>query len=134
MLCVMLGYKDLEELISLLREAPPGRMVRCSKARAMFASRACRSSVMVGDTLSPAQMASVSPSSAPFAPDFLAKGSKGADCCVGQTVRHMGMMDQPWNCPHGRPTMRHLASMPAPTFAVKDCGGQRVVEWGKLVE
>ena len=53
------GLKDLEELVSLLHDAPPGRMVRCSKARAMFASRACRSSVMVGDTLSPVQLVSV---------------------------------------------------------------------------
>ena len=53
------GLKDLEELVSLLHDAPPGRMVRCSKARAMFASRACRSSVMVGDTLSPVQLMSV---------------------------------------------------------------------------
>lgn len=23
----------------------------------------------------------------------------------------MGEIDQPWNCPHGRPTMRHLFSL-----------------------
>ena len=23
----------------------------------------------------------------------------------------MGTIDQPWNCPHGRPTMRHLLDM-----------------------
>lgn len=28
-----------------------------------------------------------------------------------QIVRHMGTMDQPWNCPHGRPTMRHLSDL-----------------------
>ena len=28
-----------------------------------------------------------------------------------QVVSHMGTMDQPWNCPHGRPTMRHLKNM-----------------------
>jgi len=26
-------------------------------------------------------------------------------------LRHMGQIDKPWNCPHGRPTMRHLASL-----------------------
>lgn len=23
----------------------------------------------------------------------------------------MGDIDQPWNCPHGRPTMRHLLNL-----------------------
>ena len=26
-------------------------------------------------------------------------------------MRRMGTMDQPWNCPHGRPTMRHLSDL-----------------------
>lgn len=26
-------------------------------------------------------------------------------------VRHMGEIERPWNCPHGRPTMRHLAGL-----------------------
>ena len=26
-------------------------------------------------------------------------------------VVHMGEIEQPWNCPHGRPTMRHLANL-----------------------
>ncbi|TFK22541.1 DNA mismatch repair protein MutL [Coprinopsis marcescibilis] len=54
--------KDLEELIHLLRDIPAGRtkgMVRCSKARAMFAMRACRKSVMVGMPLNRKQMATV---------------------------------------------------------------------------
>lgn len=25
-----------------------------------------------------------------------------------EIIRHMGSMDKPWSCPHGRPTMRHL--------------------------
>lgn len=77
--------KDLEELLHLLRDQPQGQMVRCSKARAMFASRACRKSVMVGMPLKLQQMVAI--------------------------VRHMGTMDQPWNCPHGRPTMRHLSDI-----------------------
>ncbi|KAL0576188.1 ATP-binding mismatch repair protein [Marasmius crinis-equi] len=48
--------KDLEELIHLLNDNPSGQMVRCSKARAMFASRACRKSVMVGMPLTKGQM------------------------------------------------------------------------------
>ncbi|KIL56445.1 hypothetical protein M378DRAFT_89291 [Amanita muscaria Koide BX008] len=79
------GMKDLEELIDLMRDQPSGRMVRCSKARSMFAMRACRKSVMIGMPLNQSQMTSV--------------------------VQHMGTMDQPWNCPHGRPTMRHLIDL-----------------------
>ena len=54
---------DLEEILNLMRDQPPGQMVRCSKARSMFASRACRKSVMVGKPLSHPQMTSVSLSS-----------------------------------------------------------------------
>lgn len=28
-----------------------------------------------------------------------------------KVVRHMGEIDKPWNCPHGRPTMRHLCGL-----------------------
>ncbi|KAI0776511.1 hypothetical protein BD413DRAFT_602116 [Trametes elegans] len=77
--------KDLEELLHLLQDRPAGQMVRCSKARAMFAMRACRKSIMIGTPLSRRQMTSV--------------------------VQHMGTMDQPWHCPHGRPTMRHLSDI-----------------------
>ncbi|KZT30069.1 DNA mismatch repair protein MutL [Neolentinus lepideus HHB14362 ss-1] len=76
---------DLEELIDLMNDRPAGQMVRCSKARAMFAMRACRKSVMIGMPLTKKQMTSV--------------------------VRHMGSIEQPWNCPHGRPTMRHLSDL-----------------------
>ncbi|KAJ7932955.1 MutL C terminal dimerization domain-containing protein [Mycena leptocephala] len=78
--------KDLEELIHRMRDQPTGQMVRCSKARAMFAMRACRKSVMIGMPLTTGQMTAVS--------------------CPTH-----GTMDQPWNCPHGRPTMRHLADI-----------------------
>ena len=121
-------------MIHLLRDAPTGTMVRCSKARAMFASRACRKSVMVGMPLNLAQMTSVRcfsyilfpPSSIPLrAPLLRAHVSRPpspskspselfdvqADTGWIQVVRHMGTMDQPWNCPHGRPTMRHLADI-----------------------
>lgn len=60
---------------------------RPSKVRKMFAMRACRSSIMIGKALSRQQMERV--------------------------VRHMGEMEKPWNCPHGRPTMRHLCGLGA---------------------
>lgn len=77
--------KDLEELIHLMHDRPIGTMVRCSKARTMFAMRACRKSVMIGKALSMNGMTSI--------------------------VQHMSTMDQPWNCPHGRPTMRHVSDL-----------------------
>lgn len=58
---------------------------RPSKVRKMFAMRACRCSIMIGKALSRQQMETV--------------------------VRHMGGMEKPWNCPHGRPTMRHLCGL-----------------------
>eukprot|EP00914_Ancora_sagittata_P014277 GHVO01027841.1.p1 GENE.GHVO01027841.1~~GHVO01027841.1.p1 ORF type:complete len:174 (-),score=34.99 GHVO01027841.1:145-666(-) len=47
-----------------------------------MASRACRSSVMIGTCLDHPRMLRI--------------------------VRAMGDLSHPWNCPHGRPTMRHL--------------------------
>ncbi|KAK5703292.1 ATP-binding mismatch repair protein [Elasticomyces elasticus] len=80
---------DLDELLHLLSEAPSGGqdIPRPKKVQRMLAMRACRSSIMVGKTLAVKQMQKV--------------------------VRHMGEMEKPWNCPHGRPTMRHLAGLGA---------------------
>ncbi|KAF3482814.1 uncharacterized protein GIQ15_02138 [Arthroderma uncinatum] len=115
---VVFNTRDLEELIVLLAESPqhsqgtPAKRLRNefdsdaegvggsaavsspfsdhlvprpSKVRKMFAMRACRSSIMIGKNLTHRQMENV--------------------------VKHMGMIDKPWNCPHGRPTMRHLVSL-----------------------
>ncbi|KAN0104715.1 hypothetical protein V8E51_010460 [Hyaloscypha variabilis] len=76
---------DLAELITLLADLPPGTVPRPSKVRKMFAMRACRSSIMIGKTLTHKQM--------------------------GKVVKHLGELDKPWNCPHGRPTMRHLCGL-----------------------
>ncbi|XP_053638036.2 mismatch repair endonuclease PMS2 [Cherax quadricarinatus] len=78
------GREDIEELIFMLSDAP-GIMCRPSRVRAMFASRACRQSVMIGTALTHSQMKKL--------------------------VCHMGEIEQPWNCPHGRPTMRHLINL-----------------------
>ncbi|OJD25745.1 hypothetical protein ACJ73_02887 [Blastomyces percursus] len=122
---VVFNTRDLEELIVLLGETQtqssqshiPGpdlspttfaskHIPRPSKVRKMFAMRACRSSIMIGKTLTMKQM--------------------------DRVVKHMGMIDKPWNCPHGRPTMRHLMSLgdwnlwdewdSATQLAVEDCG------------
>lgn len=79
---VVFDVRDLEELLALLSEQAGSEIPRPSKVRRMFAMRACRSSIMVGKTLTVKQMQRI--------------------------LRHMGEIDKPWNCPHGRPTMRHL--------------------------
>jgi DNA mismatch repair protein PMS2 len=79
------SLSDLEELIHLVQSHPDQTRVRCSKARAMFAMRACRSSIMIGKALSGKMMEKV--------------------------VRNLGGLDKPWSCPHGRPTMRHLTEL-----------------------
>lgn len=81
------GVEDLEELIHLIHQHQGSGTshLRCSKIRSMFAMRACRKSVMVGRDLPVKAMESI--------------------------VRHMGELDKPWNCPHGRPTMRHLTEL-----------------------
>lgn len=84
------SLEDLEELIAILGDAPSdssSHIPRPSKVRKMFAMRACRSSVMIGKALTSSQMYTL--------------------------VRHMGELDKPWNCPHGRPTMRHLCRLEA---------------------
>ncbi|KAI9891402.1 MAG: hypothetical protein M1814_002721 [Vezdaea aestivalis] len=82
---VVFDIKDLEELLALLSETPETEIPRPDKVRRMFAMRACRSSVMVGSTLNKSKM--------------------------GKLVYNMGQIEKPWNCPHGRPTMRHLCGL-----------------------
>jgi DNA mismatch repair protein PMS2 len=69
---------------SLNKSVPP--VVRPSRVRAMLASRACRSSIMIGKPLNRRTMESI--------------------------LEHLSGLQSPWNCPHGRPTMRHLAVLP----------------------
>lgn len=64
--------------------------VRCQKVDTMIALRACRLSIMVGQALNKSKMKVI--------------------------VQHLSELDRPWNCPHGRPTMRHLADLEAASF------------------
>ncbi|KAJ5496027.1 hypothetical protein N7539_001143 [Penicillium diatomitis] len=120
---VVFGSRDLEELIVLLSDSPATNSVsvpRPSKVRKMFAMRACRSSIMIGKTLTSRQMQRV--------------------------VRNMGTIDKPWNCPHGRPTMRHLMSLgswegfdeyrdfPEDTAVDKEVGAGGLDRWRRYVE
>ncbi|KMY93978.1 mismatch repair endonuclease PMS2 isoform X1 [Drosophila simulans] len=80
------GKEDIDELIFMLQDAPEGTICRPSRVRAMFASRACRKSVMIGTALS-------------------------RNTTMRRLITQMGEIEQPWNCPHGRPTMRHLINI-----------------------
>ena len=59
--------------------------IRLPKSIAMFASRACRSSIMIGDSLSRSKMETI--------------------------LRTMQKLDHPWECAHGRPTIRHVRDL-----------------------
>lgn len=77
--------EDIEELIFLIRETGMDSLStipRPSRVRQMLASRACRSAVMIGTALNSTDMQ--------------------------RLVSHMAEMKEPWQCPHGRPTIRHL--------------------------
>ena len=76
--------QDIEELIFMLSDTP-GVLCRPSRVRSMFASRSCRMSTMVGCALNHSQMKTL--------------------------LNHMAEIEHPWNCPHGRPTMRHLVNL-----------------------
>ncbi len=58
---------------------------RLPKVVAMYASRACRSAVMIGTALHTRDM--------------------------DRIVARLEHVEQPWNCPHGRPTLRHLVDL-----------------------
>lgn len=77
--------QDVRELLMLVRESGGGAASRPSRVRAMFASRACRMSVMIGEPLSMEKMRRI--------------------------VLDLAGLQAPWACPHGRPTMRHLTKL-----------------------
>lgn len=76
----MFKSQSLPSSLASTKKAVP--KVLLPKIMAMFASRACRSAVMIGTALNRKEMLSI--------------------------VNQMVSVEQPWNCPHGRPTMRHL--------------------------
>ncbi|KAL7151244.1 hypothetical protein ABFS83_04G018400 [Erythranthe nasuta] len=94
---ITFGVPDVKELISILSDShgdcsmigsyrsDTADSVCPPKIRAMLASRACRSSIMIGDSLGKNEMHKV--------------------------LEHLAILKSPWNCPHGRPTMRHLVDL-----------------------
>ncbi|XP_052172567.1 DNA mismatch repair protein PMS1 isoform X5 [Diospyros lotus] len=94
---ITFGVADVKELISILADSQGECSMMGSykmdtvdsvcppRVRAMLASRACRSSVMIGDPLGRNEMQKI--------------------------LEHLTNLRSPWNCPHGRPTMRHLVDL-----------------------
>ncbi|KAK9945657.1 hypothetical protein M0R45_011160 [Rubus argutus] len=94
---ITFGVEDVKDLISTLADShgecsiigsykmDTVDSVCPSRVRAMLASRACRSSVMIGDALGRNEMRKI--------------------------LEHLAGLKSPWNCPHGRPTMRHLIDL-----------------------
>ena len=80
---ITFGADDVSELIGLLDTGHSGQSVRPSRVKAMLASRACRSSIMIGKALSKSAMKKI--------------------------LLNLSVLKTPWCCAHGRPTMRHLA-------------------------
>uniref|UniRef100_A0A7N0TAC4 Uncharacterized protein n=1 Tax=Kalanchoe fedtschenkoi TaxID=63787 RepID=A0A7N0TAC4_KALFE len=96
---IVFGVEDAKELIATLADNQGECSISSSyksdthdslcpsRVRAMLASRACRSSIMIGDPLGRIEMKKV--------------------------LEHLVKLRSPWNCPHGRPTMRHLVNLAA---------------------
>lgn len=62
--------------------------IKPPRVQAMLASRACRKSIMIGTALHRREMK--------------------------QVLENLSGILHPWTCPHGRPTMRHLCTLPSP--------------------
>ena len=75
--------EDASEATDVLRSAPD--VLRPSRVRAMLAMRACRSSIMIGTALDARR--------------------------ARRILKNLATLKAPWNCPHGRPTMRHVADL-----------------------
>ena len=63
------------------------KLIRPKKYRDIFASRACRKAVMIGTDLSSSKM--------------------------NEILNNLSKLEHPWNCPHGRPTIRLLRNIPS---------------------
>lgn len=81
-----LGANDFQELVDILSEKGTQKEYpRTSSIKKMLATRACRSSIMIGEALNMQTMRKV--------------------------VSDLGTLKSPWNCPHGRPTLIKLGKI-----------------------
>jgi DNA mismatch repair protein PMS2 len=107
------GDESQEMCLSSIRT-----FIRPSRVRAMLASRACRSSIMIGHALSKKQMQKVNKSryfnTSLFGFICPARQEELTIFCkkkLWKVLSHLAELESPWNCPHGRPTMRHLMDL-----------------------
>lgn len=75
---------QIQEIIDAIKEGTNAVKQLASEYKAN-ATEACRMSIMFGDSLQMPRMCTI--------------------------VKNLATMNQPWACPHGRPTMRHLSSV-----------------------
>ncbi|KAI8898846.1 hypothetical protein BC833DRAFT_525423, partial [Globomyces pollinis-pini] len=81
----ILEISDFESILSHLSVSKNLDLSECPRIQRYNASKACRTSVMIGTALSLNKMQSI--------------------------INNMGLCEQPWNCPHGRPTIRLLTKV-----------------------
>lgn len=88
---VLYDKSDFQDLLNILNESNSANvghrfsLPRPAKTRKILAMKACRSSIMIGKSLSRGQMK--------------------------QIIFQLGQIDKPWHCPHGRPTIKYLSSL-----------------------
>uniref|UniRef100_A0A7E4VU38 DNA_mis_repair domain-containing protein n=1 Tax=Panagrellus redivivus TaxID=6233 RepID=A0A7E4VU38_PANRE len=87
------GADDVDEILAHLEQFP-GQYYRSQRMLKAAASKACRRSIMVGDDLEKRQ--------------------------IRKLITNLSTLKNPWNCPHGRPTIRllHINLPKRPSFEV----------------
>lgn len=81
----MVGNNAVRRFAGLAGSHNGSTVMRLPKAIAMFASRACRGSIMIGTALS--------------------------DKDQKKILKKLDVTDDPWTCAHGRPTMSHVSCL-----------------------
>lgn len=77
--------EDFYEMVAAIDSGTLTHSLCIPRARSIFASRACRSAFKIGDALNIPLMRRI--------------------------VTQLSALERPWNCPHGRPTVRHLVDL-----------------------
>ncbi|XP_054168173.1 mismatch repair endonuclease PMS2-like [Oppia nitens] len=91
------GKEDIEEIVGTIIETPIELLAnyKLNGFKKVIASRACRSSVMIGESLFNSQMKTI--------------------------VTQMSQLMNPWHCAHNRPTIRHLINLSNISMLSNNC-------------